>query len=211
LSKSARPDSIAAQHVVRIIARHLDGEFAVGLAAIDPEMRELRVQDAVPEGGIHCGRCKAGVADIEFGRRHSDLGIDVVQSDKIDRLVAPGACALRSCRLAAGRRAEVEALEVDVDFYARLAGEIGRGRAVELPAVQRAAQAVDREHRAVRPQLCLGGQRPAEKACGVQHQLDRNILPLHRSRGQRGFDVEFQRMFARSGVACESDLPVRAC
>jgi hypothetical protein len=104
--------------------------------------------------------------------------------------------------------AEVEPLEVEIEFEQRLAGEIDRGPAVEGGVAEHARQAVDHHGRTVEPDPGLGRHRRLQLAWRLEHDLDRNILPLQRRRRHRRVDVEFERMIVCLGTAGDPDLAV---
>src|SRR6202030_1716655 len=100
--------------------------------------------------------------------------------------------------------------ETEIEFYQRLARDVGRGPAVESAVADLAGEAVDHDHRAVEPDLGLARQRRSQHAGRVQRQFDRDVLPLQRWRGRRRLDVEFERMSGGARIAAQLDLAVSA-
>ncbi len=111
-------------------------------------------------------------------------------------------------RRRAARGGEVEALEIEIEFYQRLAGQIGRGPAVERAVAERTADAVDHQHRAVEPDLGFGRKRSLQQAGRLQSERDRKGLPLAGNGGRGGIEFEGQRMLAGFGGAGDAHLAV---
>ena len=145
-------------------------------------------------------------AEIDLGGGDARLRVDIVESVDVDGGVAPRR--RRRAALVRSRICKLQPLEIEVELDQRLAGEIDRGPAVERAIAEQAGEAVDHHDIAVEPHFRLARHRRRKQPGGIDVELGRNVLPLHRRRRRGRLDLEFERMLAGAGVAGNLDLAV---